>query len=390
MKKRIVLVMLAAVAIGAIAWFVRARSAERGATPSSAGGAPSDRVVPVVTTRVERRDVPIWLEGLGNVAAFYTVTVKTQVDGRIDKVFFAEGQRVKKGEVLVQIDPRPFLVQLEQGQAALARDAANADNAKLNLERYKKLRADNLIPEQQVTDQQAMVAQLEATMHADQAQIDNAKLMLDYARVTSPINGVTGVRLVDPGNVVHASDQTGLVVVTQLDPIAVFFTLPQDDLPSISEARAAGKPLAVEAISRDGGKLLGEGALSVIDNQINQATATIRLKAIFPNPNQSLWPNQFVKARLRLATRSNALVIPTAVVQHGPEGMFAYVVDAGDTVSARPVQIASMQGELAIVDKGLAVGDVVVLEGQAQLRPGSHVAAKPAGSNAQSNAEAKP
>jgi multidrug efflux system membrane fusion protein len=331
----------------------------------------------VLTAEVAQRDVPVWLEGLGNVSAFYTVTVKTLVDGRIDRVAFTEGQHVKKGDVLVQIDPRPFQIQLEAAQAALARDQANFKNAQVNLDRYKTLSDQKLIAVQQLTDQQATVDQLGAQVNADRATIDSAKLNLDYAHITSPIDGVVGVRLVDPGNIVHASDAGGLVVVTQLDPIAVYFTLPEDDLPAVTGAMAAGQ-LPVFALSRDGDKALGEGTLAVIDNQINQSTATIRLKAIFPNPQNMLWPNQFVKARLRLATRRGAVVVPAAVIQHGPQGTFAYVVSSESTAEVRDVTVDAIQGDVAIVAKGLSVGEQVVVDGQAQLRKGSKVLAKPA------------
>ncbi len=380
MATRVVLLLLLAAAIGGGAWLVRARGRAASAAAAAAASAMQNRVVPVLTAEVARRDVPIVREGLGNVAAFYTVTVKTQVDGRIDRVAFREGQRVKKGDVLVQIDPRPFAIQLESAQAAIARDNANLKNAQLNLERYKTLSQQNLIAVQQYTDQQATVDQLDAQVRSDRALIDSAKLNLDYARITSPIDGVTGVRLVDPGNVVHAADPGGLVVVTQLDPIAVFFTLPEDDLPDITAATAGGATLSVEALSRDGDKPLGRGTLSVIDNQINQQTATIRLKSIFPNPQSALWPNQFVKARLQLSTRKDALVVPAAVVQHGPSGTFAYVVGANATAEMRPVVVETTQGDLAVIKGGLAPGEQVIVDGQAQIRPGSRVAPRPAAS----------
>lgn len=361
------------VALAAVAWFVRTRRAP----PSSAAdakGATATRIVSVATAKVTREDVPIWLEGIGNVAAFFRVTVKPQVDGRLDKVFFKEGQSVKKGDLLAQIDPRPFTIQLESAQAARARDQANIKNAEVNVERYQKLAQDNLITQQQLTDQQAVVAQLQAQLQGDQAQIDAARLNLDYARIRTPIDGVAGVRQVDPGNVVHASDPNGLVVVTQIDPIAVLFTLPEDQLLSVREAMG-DEPLVVEALSRDGDRSLGQGQLSVIDNEINQATATVRLKAIFQNPDHRLWPNQFVKARLKLKTRQGALVVPAAVVQHGPQGTFAYVVGADSTVSVRPVHLISTEGERAIIGEGLQPDEVVVVSGQAQLRPGARVSA---------------
>jgi multidrug efflux system membrane fusion protein len=376
---RLVLLALLVLAVGGMAWLFRARGAAATAAATAASSAAANRVVPVLTADVQELDVPVTLEGLGTVAAFYTVTVKTQVDGRIDRVSFKEGQQVKKGDLLVQIDPRPFAIQLETAQATLARDTANLTNAKLNAERYKTLSQQNLIAVQQYTDQQSLADQLVAQIQSDQAAIDAARLNLDYARVKSPIDGVTGLRLVDPGNVVHATDATGLVVVTQLDPIAVLFTLPEDDLTSINEAMAGGE-LPVEALSRDGDKSLGTGKLTVIDNAINVQTATLKLKAVFDNPKHLLWPNQFVKARLRIATRRHALVVPAAVVQHGPSGTFAYVVNADSVVSNRPVTLTAIQGDLAVIASGLKVGEQVVVDGQAQLRPGAKVAAKPVSS----------
>lgn len=373
---RIVLLTLLIVLGVGLWWIFHARSKAAAQAATAASSAAASRTIPVLTAKVVQRDVPVLLEGLGSVTAFYTVTVKTQVDGRIDKVLFTEGQHVKKGDVLIQIDPRPFAIQLETAQAKLAQDAANQKNARLNAERYKTLSQQNLIAVQQYTDQQSMVDQLDAQMRSDQATIDAARLNLDYAHITSPIDGVTGLRLVDPGNVVHATDTTGLVVVTQLDPIAVYFTLPEDDLTPINEAMAGGV-LEVEALSRDGDKHLAQGKLTVIDNEINVQTATLKLKAVFDNPQHLLWPNQFVKARLRLATRKNALVVPAAVIQHGPTGTFAYVVGPDSTVTNRPVTLTAVQGDIAVIASGLKVGDEVVVDGQGQLRPGSKVATKP-------------
>lgn len=381
---RAVLLLILAAGVGGSVWLVKSRAKAAAAAAASASAAIANRVVPVVTVDVQQRDVPIWREGLGTVNAFYTVTVKTQVDGRIDRVAFKEGQRVKKGDLLVQIDPRPFAIQLESAQGALARDQANLTNAKLNADRYKTLSEQNLIAVQQYTDQVSQVDQLKAGVLSDQAAIDQAKLNLDYAHITSPIDGVTGVRLVDPGNVVHATDATGLVIVAQLDPIALYFTLPEDDLSDINAAVAASKdPLEVEALSRDGDQALGKGKMTVIDNEINQATATLRLKAIFDNPQSLLWPNQFVKARLRLSTRKNSITVPAAVVQHGPNGTFAYVVNttgAESKVEMRPITVAITQGDLAVIDKGLTAGEQVVIEGQAQLRPNAKVSPRAASS----------
>jgi membrane fusion protein, multidrug efflux system len=388
---RVVLLALLVIAIGGTAWLLEARSRKATAAAADAARAASERVIPVLTAQVTQRDVKVMREGLGNVSAFYTVTVKPLVDGRIDKVAFTEGQHVKKGELLVQIDPRPFAIQLQSAEAALARDQANSKNAQLNLDRYKTLSGQNLIAVQQYTDQAAAFAQADAQVQADQAQIGSARLNLDYARITSPIDGVVGVRLVDPGNVVHATDPGGLVVVTQLDPIALLFTLPEDDLPDVAKAMGEGAP-PVFALSRDGDKVLGQGKLSVLDNQINQATATIRLKAIFDNPKQLLWPNEFVKARLQLGTRKGAIVVPAVAVQHGPQGTFVYVVGPDSTVSVRPIESDAVERETAIVTKGLTPGEQVVVDGQAQLRPGAHVAAKaaPARTPAGAGGETKP
>lgn len=365
--------VVAACAVVALAWFVRQRSgpAPRGATP--ARGQAQARPVPVVVTTVSRRDVPVYLEGLGNVIAYKTVMVKTQVDGVLEQVLFREGQAVRRGDVLAQVDPRPFQIQLKQGEGALARDRAQLVGARRNLERYEALAAEKLIPQQQADDQAALVGQLEGAVRVDEAAIASARLNLDYARIRSPIDGVTGIRNVDPGNVVHPGDQNGIVVVTQLDPIAVLFTLPQDQLtPVFTELARA--PLPVEAFSRDGTTLLGKGQLALVDNQINQATSTIRLKAVFPNPKRLLWPNQFVNARLHLTTRKGALVIPSIAVQRGPNRTFVYVVGQDGTAAARPVELAGAQGDLSMVSSGVEEGERIVVEGQNQLRPGSRVA----------------
>jgi multidrug efflux system membrane fusion protein len=370
------LVVLTGVGLG-VRSRVQASAAATTATKDAVTAA-ADRVVPVVAVPVAQRDMPVYLDGLGNVVASATVTVRAQVDGRLDRVAFREGQEVHHGDLLAQIDPRPFQNQLHTGEAALARDRAQLAGAQRNLERYVSLAKDGLVGAQQVDDQRVSVAQMEATLRGDQAQIDAARLQLDYARVTSPIDGVTGVRLVDQGNVVRASDPSGIVVVTQIDPIAVIFTLPQDDLPRVSRQLAAG-PVAVEAMSRDGVTRLATGQLVLVDNQINQATATIRLKATFPNADHALWPNQFVKTRLLLATRKAALVVPAAVVQRGPQGLFAYVVGPDQKAVVRPITTEGTEGELAVVSSGLEVGEQVVVDGQNQLRPGSKLAPRGAG-----------
>jgi membrane fusion protein, multidrug efflux system len=390
-SRRWILGGLALVAVlAATAWLVRSRSAGAGAGPAAAGDAAAQRVVPVASATVARRDVPTWLEGLGTVTAFKTITVKSQVDGRLDQVHFKEGDAVKKGQLLAQIDPRPFEVQLHQAEGALARDTAQLENARLNANRNQTLWDRQLNARSSLDDANAAVGQLEGTVAVDRAAIESARLNLDYARIVSPVDGVTGVRLVDPGNLIRASDAGGIVVVTQLDPIAVLFTLPQDDLPRISAQMRRGR-LEVRAFSRDGSTLLGTGWLELVDNQINQQTATIRLKAILPNPSRALWPNQFVKARLLLGTRPDALVIPATALQRGPTGTFVYVIGKDDTVAVRPVRADPPLGQVAIVEEGLAEGERVVADGQGQLRPGTKVAPRdrPAEPSA-SNGETKP
>lgn len=356
------------------------RSGTSGAGPAASSSADAaNRPVPVVIAEAIEKDVPVYLIGLGNALPLSTVTVRSQVDGRLDRVLFKEGQRVKKGDVLAEIDPRPFAIQLHQAEAALARDTAQLQNGRVALARNQALRVNGIIPQQQLDDQQALVNQYEAGLKGDQAQIENARLMLDYARVRSPIDGVTGVRLVDAGNLIHANDPTGLVVVTQLDPMAVTFNLPQDDLIRVNRALAQG-PLPVQVANRDGAQVLGNGTLELVDNQVNAATATVKLKAIVPNPERAIWPQQFVKVRLLVETRKNALVVPATAVQRGPEGSLVYVVTPQNTATPRKVEVDSLQENFAIISKGITRGEKVVVEGQGQLRANSKVMARPAGS----------
>lgn len=375
------------------------RGPAEGAGPRGGGPDPAARPVPVLAVAASQRDVPIYREGLGSVSAYKTVVVRPQVDGRLQEVYFKEGQAVRRGELLAQVDPRPFQAQLQQAEGALARDSAALQAGRRNLERYVALRNDRLLAPQQVDDQQALVGQQEGSVRVDQAQVQNARLLLEYARVTAPIDGITGIRQVDPGNLVRQGDATGIVTITQIDPIAVLFTLPQDDLPKVAramnehaaalgrdggvsgDAKAAPEGLPVEAWSREGQELLGTGQLLVIDNQINPSTATIRMKAVFANPRRALWPNLFVKARLRLTVRRGALVVPLSAVQRGPRGTFVYVVTPEQTAALRPVELEQSTGELALLRAGVRPGELVVTDGQSQLRPGSKVApgAAPAG-----------
>jgi len=385
--RRIVLVLVAVVAVAAVGIFVYRRTSQKqaGAQRDQAAQAAA-RAVPAVVATVQRRDVPIYLDGLGNVTAFKTVTVRCQVDGRLDQVLFKEGEPVKAGELLARIDPRPFQNQLQQALGALERDRAQLEAARRNFERYRQLAAKKLIPQQQADDQAATVGQFEGAVRVDQATIEVARLNLDYANIKSPIDGVTGVRLVDPGNLVRASDPNGLVVITQLDPIAVLFSLPQDDLPRVMQELQRGL-LSVEAWNRDGAQKLATGQLALVDNQINAATATMRLKAVFPNPQRLLWPNQFVKSRLLLTVRKDALVVPSTVPQRGPEGTFAYVVQPDQTVQPRNIEVEHTEGDIAIIAKGLAEGEQVVADGQNQLRAGSKVIPRPSGQPARAPRE---
>ncbi|HEY1126537.1 MAG TPA: efflux RND transporter periplasmic adaptor subunit, partial [Actinomycetota bacterium] len=298
------------------------------------------------------------------------------VSGQIVAVNFQEGTRVKKGDVLVQVDPRPFRIALEQAQATLQKDQANLKYARLDLERYTSLGGQKLVAQQQVDQQRSTVDQLTATVSLDKAAVDNARLNLQFSSVTSPIDGLAGVRQVDVGNLVTSTDANGIVILTQMDPIAVVFTLPQDNLAAVGEAFAKG-PLSVEAWDRAGLVKLGVGRLTVIDNQINAATATMRLKAEYPNPDLRLWPSQFVKARLLLQTRSGATVVPTPAIQRGPNGTFVYVVNGDNTVAVRNVSLDLIQGSLALITQGLQVGEKVVTDGQNQLRPGAKVDPRP-------------
>ena len=388
-------IVIGVIAVGAVVWYLRSHQQEKSAAtaPASGGSAAAPagdhgsearparrgdsgdaegRVVPVQIATAERKDLPIWLEGLGTVAAVQQVTVRPQVDGKIEKVLFVEGQPVKKGDVLMQIDPRPFLVALHQAQGALARDKAQLETNQTNLKRYEGLKAQNLVAGQQVEEIAGQVGQFEGSVKIDQAQIESAQLQLDYAQVKAPLDGITGVRQVDAGNIIHQTDPNGIVVITAIDPAAVFFTLPQDQLGSVAQALARGD-VAVEAYSRDGATKLASGKLAVLDNQVNQATATLRLKALMPNSDRLLWPNAFVKARMLIETRKDAIVIPNVAVQRGPQGTFVYIVGQDKVAQMRPVTISMTTGDVAVISKGLEGGERVIIEGQNQVRPGGRV-----------------
>ena len=336
--------------------------------------------VPATVATAKRRDVPVYLTGLGTVQAFNTVTIRTQVDGQLIKVAFTEGQEVKAGDLLAQIDPRPFQAAYDQAVAKKAQDEANLANANLDLQRFSDLAARNFAPKQQLDTQRATVAQIEAQIRGDQAAIDSAQTQLSYTTITSPLSGRTGIRLVDQGNVVHAADATGLVVVTQLQPISVVFTLPEGELATVQSAFAAG-PVRIFAISRDDDRQLAEGTTAVLDNQIAQATGAMRLKGTFPNQDGALWPGEFINVRLLVGTQRNVVTVPSGALQRGPAGYYAYVVKPDGTVDMRSIEVNQIGGGIAVVDAGVSAGEEVVTAGQYRLQPGVRVAATSGGAS---------
>jgi multidrug efflux system membrane fusion protein len=374
--------------VGGAVWLARHRAA--GVEKKGPGAGRLELPpVPVVAGTVAQKDVPIYLGGIGTVQAFNTVTIHARVDGQVQKIGFTEGQDVQAGDLLAQIDPDPYRTALEQTVAKKGQDEAQLANARVDLKRYADLLANEGVTQQQYDTQKSLVDQLVATVNADQAAIESAKVQLAYTTITSPIDGRTGIRQVDAGNIVHASDPNGLVVITQLKPISVVFTLPEQTLTGIQEqSQVSGPDLPVVAVSQDNATVLGEGKVAVIDNQIDFTTATIKLKATFSNTDLRLWPGQFVNARLLLTVRKGSVVVPDAVIQRGPEGAFVFVIKDDQTVQVRLVKVAPQsgaqvgQGETVIAD-GLRPGERVVVDGQYKLQQGSRVkmadaAAKPA------------
>jgi membrane fusion protein, multidrug efflux system len=356
-------------ALGLLSISIACSSGEKSRTARASG----PQSVPVGVATAQQKDVPVYLTGLGSVTAFNTVSIRTRIDGQLSQVNFREGQYVKKGDLLAVIDPRPYEVALSQAQANLFRDQAQLRDAKLNYERFKGLLHESgAVSQQQVDTQRATADQLEGAVKADQAAIDNAKLNLVYCHITAPIEGRVGIRLVDVGNMVHAADANPLLVITQLQPIAVLFTLPEDQLPEVAN-HMRNSTLEVYAYSRDDQTRLAQGKLLTIDNQIDQTTGTGRLKAVFANNDNSLWPNQFVNVRLLLEVRKNRIVIPAAAIQRGPNGTFVFAVKQDKTAQMRPVTVELTQNNSATIASGVSAGDMVVVDGQDKLKEGSLV-----------------
>jgi membrane fusion protein, multidrug efflux system len=372
-RRSVTVASVAALGTGIYGWFgLPIHEGARSATLST----PPARPVPVTAGKVALEDFPIYRLGIGSVQAYNTVTIKVRVDGELQKIAFREGQDVKAGDLLALIDPRPLEAQLRQAEADKARDEALLTNAQLDLHRVSTLATREFASRQSVDTQTALVSQYQAAILRDQAVIDNARVQLDYTKIVAPISGRTGVRIIDQGNIVHASDAAGLVVITQVKPIAVIFSLPQQTLPDITDALHRG-PVSVLAYDQDNRRALGEGKVELVDNQVDQTTGTIRLKAIFPNDDERLWPGAFVNAWVRIDVRHGP-VVPVSVIQAGPEGSIAYVIHPEKTIEARPVRVASTWQGKALIESGLVGEEQVVVDGHYKLRPGVHVADTPA------------
>jgi membrane fusion protein, multidrug efflux system len=386
-KNRWWLWFLLAMIVGAGVWFFRGRGSQAtspaggpGNTPAVAGkGATRGGfVVPVIVATAQKGDLPVFYQGLGTVTAFNTVTVRSRIDGQLVNVAFKEGQFVKEGDLLAEIDPRPYQVQLEQAQGQLARDEAQRQDAQVNLGRYKLLFEEGVIPKQQLDTQQASVSQFDGAIKTDKANIESAQLNLTYCRITAPIGGRVGLRLVDSGNIVHATDTNGLLVITQLQPIAVLFSLPQDQLPVVYTKLRAGQQLPVTAFDRDNTTKIASGELLTIDNQIDPTTGTYKLKSIFSNDDHALFPNQFVNVHLLVDTKKNVILVPTTAILRGPQGTYVFSVASDNSVKVRSVTLTETNGNTTGISSGIASGDVVVTDGQDKLQDGTKVEPRPA------------
>jgi membrane fusion protein, multidrug efflux system len=369
--------LLVLVLLGVGVYFARGRKGApttNNATATPAGGRPRGfGAIPVVAARAEKGNIGVYYTGLGAVTPIYTVDVKSVVDGQLMKVYYKEGDIVQQGQPLLEIDPRPFQVQLEQAEGNLVRDQSLLDNAKIDLARYDTLLKQNAVPEQQYATQKALVVQYEGAVKTDQAAIDSAKLNLVYSHINAPITGRIGLRLVDPGNIVHAADTNPLLVITQIQPISVIFTLPEDQLPVVLQKMRAGQRLRVDAYDRDWKAKLAEGWLATLDNQIDQTTGTLKLRAIFGNENDALFPNQFVNARLLVQEKQGVTLLPTAAIQRNSQQTYVWVVKPDSTVTVRPVTVGTTEGDHAEITSGISPGEVVVMTGVDKLQEGSKV-----------------
>src|SRR5262245_46840429 len=373
------LLILAAVVL--VAAVVIARSGKKSAA-SAAAARRGPGPIPVVVASAVTKDVPVFLTGLGTVTPLNTVTVRSRVDGELLRVAFREGQLVKEGDLLAEIDPRPFQVQLTQAEGQKAKDEAALKNARIDLERYQVLMQQDAIPKQQLDTQAATVNQMEGAVKTDEGQVESAKLNLAYSRITAPVSGRVGLRLVDVGNIVHATDGNGLVVITQLQPITVLFTIPADRLPAVQQQLAAGRKLVTEAYDRELKTKIATGTLLAVDNQIDQTTGTVKLKAVFNNEKNELFPNQFVNARLLVDTIKGTVLVPTAAIQRSPQTTFVYVIKSDSSVEIRPIDVQLTEGDDAAIRKGVTAGESVVIDGVDKLQPGSKVAVAGATSGA--------
>ena len=357
-------------ALIAVLLIVRWQTQRSAAAKARETGPPT---VPVVVASARKGEIPVYLNALGSAAPFNTVTVRSRIDGQLLKVSFQEGQFVRQGDSLAEIDPKPFEVQLDQARGQLARDEAQLANAKLDLARYQTLSAQGVIPRQQLDTQAASVRQFDGVIQADQAQINNAKLQITYCHITAPLAGRVGLRLADVGNMIHANDTNGLVVIAQIQPIAVLFTIPEDSLAQVLIKIRSGEHLMVEAYDRGGQTKIADGRVETIDNEIDPATGTSRLKAIFDNKSNALFPNQFVNVRLLVEIRKDRILIPAVAIQRGPQGTYVYVVKEDQTADVRPVTVGTIEAAQASVESGLSEGERVVVDGVDKLRAGSKV-----------------